>query len=142
MRYTFALVTFAVFCPAVHGQFSGRVTGTVVDATGAAVPDATVQLLLNGGAKALLATKTSNDGIYHFIGVRPSYYDLTVEARGFVKTTLRNISVDPAIETSVGTVKLELATVATTVDVAANAQSVETSNAEVSGVVTMEQVKK
>src|SRR6478672_1958355 len=142
MRHTFALVTLAILCPAVYGQFSGRATGTVVDATGAAVPNAEVTLSLNGGAKALLATKTSADGIYHFIGVRPSYYDLTVDAKGFVKTTLRNISVDPAIETSVQTVKLELASVATTIDVAANANSVETSNAEVSGVVTMEEVKK
>jgi Carboxypeptidase regulatory-like domain len=142
MRHIFALVTLSCLCPALFGQFSGRVTGTVVDATGAVVPNADVRLSLNGGAKALLVTKTSNDGIYHFIGVRPSYYDLTVEAKGFVKTTLRNISVDPAIETSVQTVKLDLASVATTVDVAANAQSVETSNAEVSGVVTMEEVKK
>src|SRR5437868_7430274 len=137
-----ALVTVVFVCQAAYGQFSGRVTGTVVDATGAAVPGADVQLSLNGGAKALLATKTSSDGIYHFIGVRPSYYDLTVEAKGFVRTTLRNISVDPAIETSVQTVKLELASVATTIDIAANAQSVEVSNAEVSGVVTMEEVKK
>jgi hypothetical protein len=142
MRYISALVTLCCLCPAIHAQFSGRVTGTVVDATGAVVPNASVQLSLNGGAKALLVTKTSNDGIYHFIGVRPSYYDLSVEAEGFVKTTLRNISVDPAIETSVQTVKMELATVATTIDIAANAQSVEVSNAEVAGVVTMEEVKK
>src|SRR5262249_39545764 len=130
MRHPFALVALAVVCPALHGQFSGRVTGTVVDATGAVVPGADVQLSLTGGSKALLVTKTSNDGIYHFIGVRPSYYDLTVDAKGFVKITLRNVSVDPAIETSVPLVKLEVATVATTVDVAANTQSVETSNAE------------
>ena len=126
MRNTFALVTLAFLCPAAYGQFSGRVTGTVVDATGAAVPGADVQLLLNGGAKALLATKTSNDGIYHFIGVRPSYYDLAVEAKGFVKTTLRNLSVDPAIETSVQTIKLELASVTTTIDVAADSQAAST----------------
>ena len=44
MRYIFALVTLVFLCPAVYGQFSGRVTGTVVDATGAAVPNAEVQL--------------------------------------------------------------------------------------------------
>jgi hypothetical protein len=141
MRYIFALVALSCLSPA-YAQFSGRLTGTVVDATGAVVPGADVQLSLPGGAKALLVTKTSNDGIYHFIGIRPTYYDLTVQSKGFVKTTLRNVSVDPAIETSVPTMKLELATVATTLDVAANAQSVEVSNAEVAGVVTMEEVKK
>ena len=142
MRYLPALVTLVILSPAVYGQFSGRVTGTVVDATGAAVPQAEVELFLNGGAKPLLTTKTSSDGIYHFIGVRPTYYDLTVDAKGFVKTTLRNISVDPAIETSMPSIKLELAAVATSIDVAADAQSVVTSNAEVSGVITMEEVKK
>src|ERR1041385_3393944 len=142
MRHLSALVYLVILSPAVYGQFSGRVTGTVVDATGAAVPQAEVQLFLNGGAKPLLSAKTSSDGIYHFIGVRPTYYDLTVEAKGFVKTTLRGISVDPAIETSVPVIKLELASVTTVVDVAADAQSVITSNAEVSGVVTMEEVKK
>src|SRR6516165_8276313 len=142
MRYIFALVSLSCLCSTAQAQFSGRVTGTVVDASGAVVPGADVQLTLNGGARALLTTKTSSDGIYHFIGVRPSYYDLTVQAQGFVKTTLRNISVDPAIETSVPVIKLELATVATTLEVAANTQTVETSNAEVAGVVTMEEVKK
>ena len=74
--------------------------------------------------------------------MRPTYYDLTVDAKGFVKTTLRGISVDPAIETSVPVIKLELASVTTTVDVAADAQSVVTSNAEVSGVIMMEEFKK
>src|SRR5690242_11898813 len=104
MRSIFALVGLFCLSSSVFGQFSGRVTGTVADATGAVVPGADVQLFLPGGSKPLLATKTSADGIYHFIGVRPSYYDLTIDAKGFVKTTLRNISVDPAIETSVQTV--------------------------------------
>jgi len=48
-------------------QFSGRVTGSVVDASGAAVPGAEVNLFLAGGAKPLYSVKTSGDGLYHFI---------------------------------------------------------------------------
>jgi len=77
-------------------QLSGRVTGSVVDSSGAAVPDAEVELYLAGGKRPLLTTKTSTDGSYNFIAVRPAYYDLTVEAAGFVRTTLRGVSVDPA----------------------------------------------
>ena len=119
----------------------GRVSGNVVDASGAAVPNADVALYLAGGKKPLLAGKTSPDGSYHFIGVRPAYYDLTVEAQGFVKTTLRNISVDPARETSVPQIKLQLASVSQSVDVTAEAQGVELTNAEVTPTVSMEEIK-
>jgi hypothetical protein len=122
-------------------QFSGRVTGSVVDSSGAAVPAAEVELYLAGGARPLVTTKTSTDGSYNFIAVRPAYYDLTVEAAGFVKTTLRGVSVDPARETSVPQIKLQLPTVTQTVDVSAAVQGVDTASAEVADTVSMEQIK-
>src|SRR5690242_21583030 len=67
-------VLFGVF--PLYAQFSGRVTGAVVDATGAAVPGADVELFVAGGKRAVLAVKTSADGSYHLIGVRPADYDL------------------------------------------------------------------
>src|SRR6185369_3727326 len=113
-------------------QFSGRVSGSVVDASGAVVPGADVELYLTGGKKPLLTVKTSGDGLYHFIGVRPAEYDLVVDAKGFVKTTLRNITVDAAREVDVPQIKLSLATVSQSVDVTADVEGVETSNAEIS----------
>src|SRR5664279_3970629 len=85
----------------LFAQFSGRVTGSVVDASGASVPDAQVDLYLAGGKKPLLSTRTSPDGQNNFNSVRPASYDLTVESKGFVKPTLRNLTVDAARETSV-----------------------------------------
>jgi hypothetical protein len=122
-------------------QFSGRVTGSVVDSSGAVVPAAEVELYLAGGNRPLLTAKTSTDGSYNFIAVRPAYYDLTVEAAGFVKTTLRGISVDPARETSVPQVRLQLPAVTQTVDVSAEVQGVDTASAEVADTVSMEQIK-
>ena len=66
----------------VSAQFSGRVTGAVVDGSGSAVPGATVDLYLTGGQKPLISVKTTAEGLYHFIGVRPADYDLTVDAKG------------------------------------------------------------
>ena len=125
----------------MHAQFSGRLTGAVVDATGASVPGAEVDLTLAGGKKALLTAKTSSDGLYHFIGVRPAEYDLSVAAQGFVKATLRRIVVDAARETSVPDIKLTVASVTSSVDVSADVQGVETSTAEVSGTVSMEEIR-
>lgn len=122
-------------------QFSGRVTGSVVDASGAVIAGADVELYLAGGRKPLLTGKTSSDGTYNLIGVRPAYYDLTVDAKGFVRTTLRGVAVDPARETNVPRIKLELASVTQTVDVTADVQGVNVSNAEVSNTISAEQVK-
>jgi hypothetical protein len=122
-------------------QFSGRVTGSVVDSSGAVVPAAEVELYLAGGQRPLLTTKTSTDGSYNFIAVRPAYYDLTVEAAGFVRATLRGISVDPARETSVPQVRLQLPAVTQTVDVSAAVQGVDIASAEVTDTVSMEQIK-
>ena len=84
---------------AADAQVSGRVTGSVVDASGAATPSAVVSLYLSGGLRPLLSVKTTNGGLYSFMGVRPGDYDLTVAATGFVTATVRGISVDPARET-------------------------------------------
>ncbi len=122
-------------------QLSGRLSGSVVDASGAVVPGAAVSLYLAGGARPLTTTKTSKEGLYHFIGIRATYYDLTVESPGFVKTTLRNISVDPARETDVPEIQLKLASVSSNVEVTAQVEGVDTTNPEISDTITMEEIQ-
>src|SRR5690242_9418557 len=142
MRCTSRLPALALLaCLAAEAQFSGRIAGSVVDASGAAVPGAEVLLYLSGGSKPLLSTKTTGEGLWRFIGVRSAYYDLSVSAKGFATSTLRDIAVDPARETDLK-IKLELPVVAQNVTVSAGAQTVETGTAEVAGTVSMEQVHK
>ena len=88
-------------CLPLAAQTSGRVSGSVADATGAPVPGAEVSLYLTGGAKPLLKTKTAPDGSYNMIGVRPAEYDVTAEAQGFVKGTVQHVTVETARETPV-----------------------------------------
>src|SRR5262249_51802696 len=112
MRFSCGIALAAVLCGLpLRAQLSGRITGTVVDSAGAAVPGADVELLFAGGKKAVLAVKTSVDGSYHFIGVRPADYDVSVQAKGFVTAIIRRVTVDAARETDVPQVKLQLATV-------------------------------
>src|SRR5262249_10277792 len=124
-----------------NAQLSGRVAGSVMDSSGAAIAGAEVGLYLAGGQKPLLATQTAADGSYNFVGVRAATYDLSVTSKGFVKTTLRGINVDPARETDVPAIKLELASVSQSVEVSATVEGVDTSNAEIASTITAEQVK-
>ena len=142
MRFVCGLTLLSLFpVLPMYAQIGGRVSGAVVDVSGASVPSAEVELFLAGGKKPLLTTKTLPDGIYNLIGVRPGYYDLTVEAQGFVKTTVHNISVDPSRETPVAEIKLAVASVNQSVEVNAQVQGVEITNAEVTQTVSMEEVK-
>jgi hypothetical protein len=142
MRLHWGLVVLCLLpaCP-LSAQIDGRIAGSVIDSSGAAVPFAEVELFLAGGKKPLLTTKTSADGLYHFIGVRPGEFDLTIEASGFLKATLRNVTVEQARETSVPQLKLQLATVTQSVEVSADVQGVSTTNAEISNTISMEQMQ-
>src|SRR5436189_5755000 len=96
-RFLLLLAVSTVSCLA---QVTGRLTGSVTDASGAAVPNAAVSLSLSGGAKPLLSTVTTHEGLFSFTNVRPELYDLTIESKGFLKYTLRGVKIDPAVETS------------------------------------------
>src|SRR6476660_6800977 len=102
---------FALFAGSCFAQVTGRITGSVTDSSGAAIPNATVNLLLAGGAKPVLTTVTTPEGLFSFTNVRPESYDMTVESSGFLKYSLRGVRVDPARETSLPKIQLELAAV-------------------------------
>ena len=142
MRYVCGIVFASMFLAAsANAQMSGRISGSVIDATGAAVGGADVELYLAGGQKPLLVSKTSAEGLYNFIGVRPADYDLAVSAKGFIRSVLHGITVDMARETDVPRIKLELAGVTQSVEVSAEVQGVDVATAEVSTTVSMEQIK-
>src|ERR1700704_1477737 len=100
MRYLCGIVlAFMFLATSANAQMSGRISGSVMDASGAAIGGADVELYLAGGQKPLLVSKTSAEGLYNFIGVRPAEYDLTISAKGFIKSTRKGITVDMARET-------------------------------------------
>jgi Carboxypeptidase regulatory-like domain len=140
LAWWFALLSCLGLAP-LRAQFSGRVTGAVVDASGGGVAGAQVDLVLTGGKKPLMTVKTSAEGLYHLIGVRAADYDIVVRSQGFVTTTVRDITIDAARETQVPLVKLQLAAVIQSVEVVAETQGVEISSSEVSGTISMEDIR-
>src|ERR1044072_5645095 len=72
-------------------QVAGRLSGVVVDPSGAAIPGASVDVLASGGKEALLKGRTDEAGVFTFVTVRPGSYDVAVEAGGFARTVVRDV---------------------------------------------------
>ncbi len=126
----------------MFAQVAGRLTGTVVDMMGAAVPGAKVSLFLTGGKAAVLTTQTTGAGAYDFEAVRPDFYTVTVQNDGFNKYTQQNVKIDPSRATTLPPITLAVSSSSQTVEVSAGVQVVDTSTAEVSSTVTQAQVEK
>ncbi len=87
--------------PQAAGQVDqGSITGAVQDATGAAVPNATVTLR-NTDQGISLETHSSGSGNYTFSPVRIGHYTVTVSAPGFSTTTQENLTVEVGQELQV-----------------------------------------
>src|SRR5436305_1172101 len=138
--FTF-LVTAFLAATFLHAQVAGRLSGIVVDQTGAAVPGAVVNVFLTGGKEPLLKGQTNESGQFSFVTVRPDTYDVSVESQGFTRVVVREVRVAPVQETSLPAIKLELQSTTTTVEVASDVQAVQLSNAEVSATITSTQVQ-
>lgn len=142
MRLRSLLIPAAVlFAVILQAQVTGRVTGSVIDSTGGAIPEATVNLLFPGGATAAFTTKTTAAGDFVLPSVGAGTYDLSVEAAGFLKTQVRGLKVDPGRSTDVPVLKLDVAGVSQSVEVSEATQAVQTSNAEVTTTITKTQVQ-
>jgi hypothetical protein len=125
----------------IHAQVMGKVTGTVVDPTGGAVPGATVSLQLPGSGSAAFTTKTTSAGDFVIPSVGAGAYDLAVEAPGFLKKVLNGLEVNPGRTVDMPPLKLEVAGVIQTVEVTEATQSVQTSNAEVATTISRTQIQ-
>ncbi|MEO8027911.1 MAG: carboxypeptidase-like regulatory domain-containing protein, partial [Bryobacteraceae bacterium] len=122
------------------GQVAGGLKGSVVDATGASVPGAKVNLLLPGGKAAILSTETNASGLFDFTAVRPDLYVLEIEHAGFAKTSMQNLKIDPVRVTELSPIRLEIVSTSQTVEVSAAAQTIQTNSFEVASTVTQDQV--
>jgi hypothetical protein len=71
---------------------TGQISGTVRDSAGAAVPSATVRVTNTRTGLQQSAT-TSEDGVFRFVLLPPSTYNLTAEAANFSKTEVNNVVV-------------------------------------------------
>jgi hypothetical protein len=138
-----ALASVLALCVAasLSAQTTSRLSGSITDSSGAAIPGAAVRVLLPGSATPVAAGETSQEGTFNFVGLNPGTFDLSIESAGFSSKVIRGLRIETARELSLPPIQMDVSTVAETVDVVASMQSVQTTNAEISNTVTNEQFR-
>ena len=115
--------------PTLAQTFHGGLRGAVLE-SGAAVPGVTITLT-NQGTNAARTTQTNNRGEYVFVNVDPGTYALRVAIQGFKTIDTKGVRIGTQQFRTLD-FTLEIGTLSETVEVEAQAQLLETSNASVS----------
>ena len=112
---------------------TGSLQGTVTDASGAVIPNASVTLTSAGTGQERTAT-TGGDGTYRFPLIPPGAYKLKFAANGFKGAEATNINVN-VTESPVFDQKLEVGTATEQVTVEANVETLQTASSSMGTVV-------
>ncbi len=126
--------------PAANAQsVTGQISGTVVDASGAAVAGAVVTLS-NDLSKQERGYNTSSAGSFIFTGLVPGAYSLKVVARGFKNYEQRSIGVAAQERVDLHELALSVGDVTSTVEVTASAVHVATDSSDRSIAINLKQI--
>jgi hypothetical protein len=133
----FAAMLFAL-TTAAWGQDNATITGTVLDASGAAVPNAGISLTNTATGQVRQVTSNSA-GVYRFANVGVGQYSLEALAAGFQKYTKTGIvvNVDQTLEEDVS---IKIGSQEQSINVEADALQVQSETNELSNLISGEQV--
>src|SRR5437667_425659 len=137
---TIARLGFLLVFPAVLAfpqTNIGRISGTVTDSTGAAVPDCPVEAVDAKGLK--LVTRTDTGGDYLFPSLSAGTYEIRVEKQGFRSARETGVVLDAASQRTVS-FRLEVGQVIETVNASSSAEQVQTTTGNVGRVINEQQV--
>jgi hypothetical protein len=134
MRSITFLYLILVAAVAVAQTSTSEISGTVRDATGAVVPDASVTLT-NEATGITYKQTTTRAGLYNFAALPVGSYTVAVEAPGFkkVQLTKNTLVVNTPLTVDVA---LEVGQFTEVISVEAQAERLQTTNATVGNVVT------
>ena len=136
-RLSIALIAL-LFAACAWAQ-EGSITGTVKDASGAAVPGATVTIT-NIEQGASHTTTTNATGDYLVSGLLAGHYNINITAQGFQQYVIKDLTLRVA-DKARADAALKVGQVSTELTVAgSNVAQVQTESAEISGVITNKQI--
>lgn len=130
-----ALLFFALLISASgqdQSSITGGLSGAVVDSTGAAVPGAAVTIVGPQGTR-----KYTTDGLgrYTAAGLRPGFYDVSVEKIGFNKVQAKHSEVTVST-TSTLNLTLTVGNDTTTIEVTSEAVQIDTQSTAITSTLT------
>src|ERR1051325_10834927 len=129
----FCVAALLSIAPFAWAQDRGTITGTVTDMSGGAVPGAAV-VVTNPATGFSQSTATGPDGAYTFVYLPVGRYTLAVEKTGFKKSDVADVQVLVNTATRVDP-KLQVGTVAETVEVTGQAPLLQTDRSDLGRVV-------
>ena len=141
IRITLCIAVLLMFAGRLFAQAgaTGTILGTVTDATGAIVANAKVTVT-NTATNVPFRTTTSSAGDYYAPSLNPGSYKVSVEAPGFQKsvTDAFTLTVDQKVRVDVA---LKPGAVTETLEVTAQAVTLDTDTAALSQLVSQQQVE-
>jgi hypothetical protein len=125
----------------MNGQeLQGTITGTVMDPSGAVIPNAAVTISQNGVNGAPRTIQTNSFGSYTITNLSAGTYTISVTAAGFQTYTAQDVTLFVAQTRSVNA-KLKPGSTSQTVTVSQNAVSLDTTTSALAGTISGTQVR-
>jgi hypothetical protein len=136
----YLLALLVLFTSAAFAQLTtADILGTVTDATGAVIPNATV-VLTNNGTNEKRTTTSNGSGDYSFNLLPVGHYSISVKAAGFSAAVTKDLSVE-AGDRARNDVHLQTGSESTVVEVTASTPLLQADSATVSSTVTAKAVQ-
>ena len=119
-----------VFCSgsARAQAISGDLTGTVLDVSGATIPNASV-VALNDATGLKTTAQTNAEGVYRFTNLPIGRYTIAASATGFTRDELKNVDVT-LNNVVTANLTLQVGKLGTTVEVSSSAVAIDTTTAQ------------
>jgi hypothetical protein len=134
---TLALTTLFSFGVPAQST-SGSLSGLVTDPTGAVIPGATITLT-STVTGAVRTTTSDEEGRWKIPVLDPGSYRLTIEASGFKKGSVDNVTIEAAVPRTIE-VRLEAGQVSDVINITTSTDTVQTETATTFRQITGEQV--
>jgi len=133
------LVAALLATPSALAQSTATLQGTVTDAKGAVLPNATV-VLRNRSTSTERTTQTDNDGNYQLAALPPGVYSVEVRVQGFKTQVADQVTLEVA-KTAVQNFQLDVGAISEQVLVSSDVPVIETATTSVGTVINQRTVQ-
>ena len=133
------LVAALLATPSALAQSTATLQGTVTDAKGAVLPNATV-VVRNRSTSAERTTQTDNDGNYQLAALPPGVYSVEVRVQGFKTQVADQVTLEVA-KTAVQNFQLDVGAISEQVLVSSDVPVIETATTSVGTVINQRTVQ-